>query len=391
MQSRSRIDMSHREMSKIVHFGKYYFPDHGGIESVTRGLAEGASSIGHSVTVICFKRNASPDFAVIDGVRVVRAPTAVIVASQPLDLRYVWHCLRESRDADIVHLHTPNMLGGLCCLLLRKSIRLVVHWHSDVIGKPLLGRLFRPLENALLSRADRVIATSHAYMEGSQALRRVVAKTSVIPIGMRDPTIPRWREDHSSKLPEELRNAIDGLRLILSIGRLVPYKGFEYLIQAAKAFRNDAVLVIVGDGPLHASLRASIDEEGLEDRVFLAGRVGEEALHELFCRAEVFCLASISRAEAFGVVLVEAMAHGLPVVATAIPGSGVPWVNQHGVTGLNVPVRDPAALAMACNQILDSDQERARLSAGSRRRFDSEFLELAAVRKMNAVYERLLA
>ena len=376
-------------MSKIVHFGKYYFPDHGGIESVTRGLAEGAASIGHSVTVVCFKRSPSPDFEVIDGVRVVRAPTAAIAASQPLGLRYVWRCLRESYKADIVHLHAPNMLGALCCLLLRRSIRVVVHWHSDVIGKPLIGRLFRPLENALLVRADRVIATSRAYIEGSEALRRVVAKTTVIPIGMRDPTM-RGREDHLTKLPEGLRNWITGSRLILSIGRLVPYKGFEYLIQAAKEFRNDAVLVIVGDGPLHASLRASIDEEGLGDRVFLAGRVGDEALHELFSRAEVFCLASVSRAEAFGVVIVEAMAHALPVVATAIPGSGVPWVNQHGVTGLNVPVRDPTALAMACNKILDSDQERVRLSVGSRNRFDSEFLESSAVRQMNAVYDGLL-
>lgn len=378
-------------MAKIVHFGKYYFPDAGGIENVTRSLARGAMATGHDVSVVCFKRGACADPEVIDGIRVIRAPVTASASSQPLGMRYVRLCLAEAHDADIVHLHVPNMLGALCCQFLRKSTRLVVHWHSDVINKQFLSGILRPLETALLRRAECIVATSHPYASSSRPLRRFRHKIIIIPVGVSGPKMPLEVRDGVSKLPVELKCRLDGKRLVLAVGRLVLYKGFEFLVRAAKDFDNEAILVIVGDGPLYSALRATIDHNGLGQRVYLAGRLGDDLLHELFCRAEIYCMASVSRAEAFGVVLVEAMAYGLPIVATNIPGSGVPWVNQHGVTGLNVPIQDQRALAKACNQVLRSDEERARLSEGGRRRFISEFTETAAITRMNAVYAKLLS
>jgi glycosyltransferase involved in cell wall biosynthesis len=182
---------------------------------------------------------------------------------------------------------------------------------------------------------------------------------------------------------------ITGKKLVLAVCRLVPYKGFDVLVEATRNLRDDAVVVIVGDGPLRQSLQAAIDEGGLSQRVCLAGRLSDAALHALFARASVYCLPSVHRAEAFGVVLLEAMSYGLPIVATNIPGSGVPWVNQHGVTGLNVPVGDPKALAQACNGILDSDQEHARLAEEARCRFLAEFTEDRSVSRMLATYRQL--
>ena len=162
------------------------------------------------------------------------------------------------------------------------------------------------------------------------------------------------------------------------------------MIDAAKHLSDDSVAVIVGGGPLQQELQQAIELADVKDRAVLTGRLSDAALHALFERATLYCLPSTYRAEAFGVVLLEAMTYGLPIVATDIPGSGVPWVNQHGISGLNVPVGDPVALAEACNQILSSAELRGRLSEGARKRFLAEFTEEVSVKRMMHAYDQML-
>jgi glycosyltransferase involved in cell wall biosynthesis len=377
-------------MLRIVHVGKYYPPDAGGIESVTASLARGAVRAGHDVSVICFRKEAADDDEVREGVRVLRVPIALELASQPLGRSYVRLCLRESRDADIVHLHTPNMLGALSCLLMGRGPRVLVHWHSDVVGKGLLARAMRPLETLLLRRADCIVATSSAYAEASPSLRRFRHKVVVAPLGSSPPGTFTGRPAGNAALPARLSAAIEGRRIILSVGRMVPYKGFGILVEAARSLIDDAIIVIVGGGPLLESLAARIHAAGLDQRVVLTGRLEEEALHELFRRACLFCMPSLDRAEAFGVVLLEAMAYGLPIVATRIPGSGVPWVNLHAVSGINVPVGDPSALAHACNRILESRELRDALARGAHDRYLTMFTEDRFVSRTLETYDRLV-
>ena len=374
-------------MARIVHFGKYYFPDAGGIESVTASLARGASAAGHSVSVVCFQKTSTQNEEIIEGVRVIRAPIAVMVASQPLGLNYFLQCVHVAKGADVVHLHVPNMLGALCALFVNRKIRLLVHWHSDVINKGFLGKVLSPLESTLLRRADCIVATSQAYADASETLAPFRNKITIVPIGVPDTKY----EGTASVLPPFIRERIKEKKIILSVGRLVPYKGFNILIEGAKHLLADSVVVIVGSGPLQQDLQQAIDTAGVSDRVLMAGRLSDATLHALFEQAVLYCLPSTYRAEAFGVVLLEAMAYGLPVVATNIPGSGVPWVNQHGTTGLNVPVGDSEALAKTCNQILGSTELQSRLSRGARQRFLTEFTEEISVKRMMATYDRLVA
>ena len=373
-------------MAKIVHFGKYYLPDSGGIESVTVSLARGAVEAGHSVKVVCFAKSRSLPTEVMDDVTVVRSPIAKLVASQPLGWRYFTNCLSAARDVGIVHLHAPNMLGALCALFIKRKTRLLVHWHSDVINKGWLGYLTRPLEKAFLHRADCIVATSQVYADSSLSLRPFKSKIKVVPIGVADPV----RGDASSALPSELEKRIDGRRIVLAVGRLVPYKGFDILLQAAPALSTDAVVVIVGTGPLQEELCQASEAAPTKDRVILAGRLSDAELQTLFARATMYCMPSTYRAEAFGVVLLEAMAHGLPIVATEIPGSGVPWVNQHGVSGLNVPVKDPLQLAAACNKILSSCTLHQQYAEGARQRFLNIFTEDISIQKILNTYAALL-
>lgn len=382
-------------MATIVHWGKYYPPDKGGIESVTCSLARGARRYGHAVRVVCFGQPTARSETDVGGVAVIRVPAAAKLSSQPLGWRYFRLLLREGRQADVVHLHAPNMLAAAASLLLRKGTRLVVHWHSDVVGKGLLGAILRPLETMMLRRADRVICTSPPYFAASRSLQEVAEKVVIIPLG-----VPDSQDDASKKskasancqdyvLPDFLKRRINGRRIILSIGRLVPYKGFEYLIDAAKILPDDAVVVIVGGGPLRKPLEARIAETGVGDKVFLAGHLEEAALRTLFAAAALYCMPSVERSEAFGVVLIEAMSWRLPIVATDIIGSGVPWVNRHGITGLNVPPGNAILLAEACSYILSRDDVRSRLSDAARKRFELEFAEDLTVQRTIQCYESL--
>ena len=373
-------------MANILHFGKYYFPDAGGIERVTISMARGAALFGHTVTVVCFGKTHASTKEVIDGVQVIREPIGKLIASQPLGFKYFLQCLSFAKKADLVHLHAPNMLGALCALFIPERARLLVHWHSDVLNKGVLGKILRPLESELLRRATCIVATSQVYADSSETLAPFKKKITVVPIGVPDAK----HETNDTQLPPALESKICSRKIVLAVGRLVPYKGFDVIIQAAQHLIKDSVVVIVGGGPLQQELQQAIDQDGLEDRVVLAGRLSDAALHALFQRATLCCLPSTYRAEAFGVVLLEAMTYGLPIVASDIPGSGVPWVNQHGVSGLNVPVGDPVGLAQACNKLLSSPELRGRLSDGARQRFTSEFTEAVSIKRMMHVYDQTL-
>jgi glycosyltransferase involved in cell wall biosynthesis len=200
-------------------------------------------------------------------------------------------------------------------------------------------------------------------------LRRYREKVRVVPLGIADPAAGAA----GLKLPERFSSFLKGRKLVLSVGRLVLYKGFDYLIGAAAKLDEDAAIVIVGGGPLEADLSRRIVEGGLEDKVLLAGRVAQEDLTALFANASIYAMTSVERSEAFGVVQLEAMAHGLPIVATQIPGSGVGWVSDHGSTGASVPVRDSEALAHALNGLLKQPEKLAECSSASRRRYEEEF------------------
>lgn len=368
---------------RIVHWGKYYPPHMGGIESVTRVLAEGHAAAGHAVEVICFHDEATATQQV-GPVRVTRCRQRLGAASQPLGWDYWRLGLGRARDADIVHLHGPNLLASLMALRLAKSTRLIVHWHSDIVGKGWLGRLLRPLEQAMLARADVVVCTSPPYAEHSRPLQPWRHKLSSVPIGIEDP----GHAGSPPALPERVERFLAGRRHVFSIGRLVPYKGFAHLVDAAAQLPPDLAVVIGGNGPLRESLEARALAAGVADRVLFTGGLSDAELDALMRRATAFCLPSVARSEAFGVVLLEAMARGVPVVATRIAGSGVPWVNRDGDSGLNVEPGDAQALAAACSRIAADPALRERFAQGARSNFEQRFSAQVFASTMLDVYRQ---
>lgn len=372
-------------MTKVLHIGKYYPPDLGGIESVTETLVTGLRHRGIDADVLCFGKTATTRIENLDGASIVRAGTVANFSSQPISFSFFWQFLRIIKNYQIVHLHTPNPLAAILALIMPRRTKLVVHWHSDIIKQKLLLRFFAPFQYAMLKRAEVIIATSPLYVLDSQALQRFSAKVISIPIGIKPDT-----SVISDAEVKSIRAQFPGKYLVFSLGRLIYYKGFDYLIEAARQLPEEYVIVIGGVGELGDKLQAQIDAHQLGAKVFLAGRVSFAALPIYYKACDVFCLPSIEKSEAFGVVLLEAMSHGRPIVATKIFGSGVPWVNRDGVSGINVPVRDATALASALQKICEDKELKSKFEKGALTHFQDTFVESIFLTSVISVYEKLM-
>src|SRR2546423_2680296 len=268
----------------------------------------------------------------IGGVRVRREGTLLSLGASPV-CPGLARRIRESR-ADIVHLHFPNPAAIVAYFLSGHAGRVVGTYRSDIVRQKILGRAFRPVLEHFLRRASAIIATSPDYVESSPVLKKFRERCRVIPLGV----VPEQFERVDDRAVRDIRGRY-GERVVLSVGRLIYYKGFAHLIRAMRDV--EARLLVVGDGPLRRALERERDALGdLRERVVLLGEVADAAPY--FRAADVFALASVARSEAFGVVQLEAMAAGLPVVNTRL-ASGVPFVSVDGLTGITVPPADPAA------------------------------------------------
>jgi len=315
-----------------------------------------------------------------NGVRVIRVGTLCTLSRAPI-------CPGMARqislqEADIVHLHLPNPGAVLSYLASGHRGRLVLTEHAEVFGRPVLKRAFVPFLRSALNRAAAVIATSRACLNQSSVLAACAGKCRVIPLGIEPPR----RQAGSSAGMAALRSRY-GSPLILAVGRLVPYKGFVYLIAAMRNL--SASLVIVGDGPEMAHLREAARDCGVAGSVHFAGSVPGEDIADYFRAAEIFVLPSIESRESFGIVQLEAMAYGKPVINTSL-NSGVPYVSLDGVTGFTVAPRDSEALAAKIQRLLDNPLLRARFGEAGRRRVEEEFSADRMAQRTLDLYREIL-
>jgi rhamnosyl/mannosyltransferase len=261
----------------------------------------------------------------------------------------------------------------------------VAHYHSDIVRQKRLLAAYRPFLERFLDRVDLIVTSSPNLIRGSEFLAPRAAKCRVVPFGL--PTARLTATERAVGRAEELRAQHAGRKIVLFVGRLVYYKGVDVLVRAM--LQVDADLVLVGGGPLEPGLRELVRAGGLAGRVaFLPAQVDDE-LMAWYHAADVFCLPSVARSEAFGLVQIEAHAAGTPVVSTDLP-TGVPYANPHGVTGLTVPPGDAEALAAALNRLLADDDLRLRLGRQARERALREFTVPRMVEGTLSIYSEAL-
>jgi glycosyltransferase involved in cell wall biosynthesis len=367
------------KLPSVVHIGKYYLPHVGGIESHLHTLCA-ALRESMDVRVFVAGDERHDEESVLDGVAVSRHRSRFHIAGAPVCPTMV----RNLRGiaADLVHIHLPNPAGVLSLMMSGYRGRIVATWHSDVVRQRRLARLFAPIQRGLLKRCSAIITTSAKYAESSPDLISFRDRTAVVPYGI---DVRAFRHP-----PQELVAAIRRRfrsPLLLGVGRLVYYKGFEYLIRAMK--RVSGTLVIIGDGPRRESLMREAAASRVGDRVAFLGEMQPDQLAPYYHASDVFVLPSIVRSEAFGIVQLEAMAAGRPVINTRI-ASGVPFVSLDGVTGVTVAPRDAEALQRAINLLLNDETLRLRYGQAASRRVDAEFGVGKMVSGIRDLYQAVL-
>lgn len=275
---------------------------------------------------------------------------------------------RAARRADLVVIHAPLPAVSLAAALhLPERLALIIHWHSD------LGSLLRPIARALLARAHAIVVAA-PMLKASPTLTAFQEKVVVVPFGIdTDSWCRPYTSDEAWRI-SLLRSLYP--RLVVAIGRLEPYKGFDVLIEAMRSI--DAHLLIVGEGSLRGALHRQIERLGLASRVVLCGAMSQSDLRVTLRAADVFAFPSVLQRETFGIAQLEAMAAGRPVVNTDLP-TAVPWVARHGREALTVCPGQPESLAAAIGSLLDDPALARRLGEAGQERARRQF-PLAAFR-----------
>lgn len=368
---------------KILQLGKFY-PVEGGVEKVMYDLMTGLSESGVVCDMLCASNiNGGRTMVINDYARLMICRAWMKKAATMISPEMILLLHKICRRYDIVHVHHPDPMACLALFLSGYKGKVVVHWHSDICKQKMLLKFYIPLQKWLLRRADVIIGTTPIYLEESPYLRGMSWKFACLPIGV----------DAMSSTPEKVesvKRSFGGRKIVFSLGRLVAYKGYCYLVDAARYLSDDFVVLIGGMGDLKDELQRQIDRLGLNEKVKLLGFVPDELLSAYYEACDLFCLSSVQKTEAFGIVQVEAMSFGKPVVATLIPHSGVSWVNEHGVSGLNVQSKDSEALADAIMKITNDRKVYQTYSRNAFERYRNMFTKKKMVDRCIKIYQDLM-
>ena len=359
-------------MKKVLHISKYYFPFSGGTEQIARDVVLSLKDSCEQ-KVIAFNDGKEDKIDFVDDIEIIKCGCFAKISAQSLSISYrkQLHKVIEEFNPDIVIFHYPNPFVASFLLkeLKNRDIKLVVYWHLDIIRQKFLRVLFNGQNRKLLERADKVIATSPNYIEGSKWLQSVKEKCVVVPN-----CINVERMELSAEIKEraeKIRKENKGKTICVAVGRHTEYKGFTYLIKASKLLDDSFRVFITGKGELTDSLQK--EAEG-DSKVIFTGRIDDVELKALIYASDIFCFPSITKNEAFGLALAEAMYYEKPAVTFTIPGSGVNYVCLNSENGIEVGNRNVEAYAMAIKKLANNEELRKKYGMAGKQRVEENFL-----------------
>ena len=362
-------------MKKILQVNKFYYPWIGGVEKVVQDLAEnindGEDFISH---VLCCNSTASAGRQEgkareekIAGVKVIYAKSYGIFMSQPISLDFFRKFKKIRNDYGIIDIHYPNPIAFLACLFFKPKGKIIIHYHCDIIKQKITGFFIKPLLLKILKISDKIIISNPNMLKSSKILLKFEEKCKVIPFGI---DIEEIKEKYG--------------KYILFVGRLIYYKGVQVLLDAIKDL--DVNLVIIGTGKLEKELKQQVENLNIENKVFFLKNKSRKELINFYSQAETFVLPSIFKSEAFGIVLLEAMACGIPLVSTEL-GTGTSYVNNDGETGYVVEKNNREELSKAIEKILDNKE--INFKENCLKRVEEKFTFDQFVDKTKNVYEKV--
>ena len=366
---------------KILHSYKVYRPDvDGGIPFAIATLSKLSRAGVKNEILVARLKGLSRKYA-MDGVPVRAVSSFGTLFSTPAAPTYPFALLSRAKSNDILVHHAPFPIVDIAVPYLSKCKPLIVYWHAEIVGRSFLMKLLTSAILRTLARADRIVVADQTNIDGSPFLSSFARKCAIVPYGI---DVDHWATCTEHEAIEAARLRQKHPRMILAIGRLVTYKGFDVLLRALRDI--DGHVVIIGEGPLGEDLQRIAAEAGVADRVTFAGRMSASNIKAYLHAARVFAFPSITRAEAFGIVQLEAMAAGLPIVNTSLT-TAVPNIARHEQEALTVAPHDVHGLAAALRRILDDAPLARRLGENGKTRVYAEYSQERYVSRMEDVYQ----
>ena len=383
---------------RILQISNYLYPNIGGIEQTARDIARALTKDNHENKIICFNETAdSPDKHckrketvkdTVDSIEVYRCGCICKAASQSISLTFgrQLKSIMDSFEPEIVIFHYPNPYQALFLLrhCKKQRFKLVLYWHLDIVKQKMLGKLFFKQNIALLERADIIVATSPNYIKGSPFLSKYKKKCVVIPscISTERLTVTPKVNQIAEKIKQSNQEKI----IVFAVGRHVEYKGMKYLVEASKFLDDRFEIYIGGKGELTESLKAQASND---NKIHFLGRLSDAELTAYYMACDIFAFPSITKNEAFGLSLAEAMYFEKPAVTFTIPGSGVNYVSLDNITGLECPNQDGKAFADAIKKIADDTSLADRLAFSAKDRVVKNFTNETFEKKIIALIKNL--
>ena len=373
---------------KILQVSKYYFPFVGGVEQVARDCSNSLRDT-NDVKVICFNHEKGDKIDKVDNVEVIRAGCFAKIASQSLSFSYYKNLKKvfKSFAPDLVIFHYPNPFAAHYLLKILKKYpkcKLIIYWHLDIVKQKVLGKLFNGQTKRLIKRAVRIFATSPNYIEDSKYLSVNKEKCSVLSCCVNEERLRINEMD--VELSKKIKDRYKDKTICFAVGRHVPYKGIEYLVKASKCLDDNFIVFIGGEGPLTDSLKALAKND---DKIIFLGKIKESELKAYLLACDIFCFPSITKNEAFGIALAEAMYLGKPAITFTIPGSGVNYVSLNNVTGIEVENGNIDDYAQAIRFLANNKELQAQYGNAAELRVKNLFTEQIFKENLNKIISDL--
>ena len=363
-----------KKRTKITHVFRYAYPHIGGIENVINQINELLPNEEFEKEVLCCSNTEKS--SIENGVRYVRCKYLFEFASNNISPKFIWELSKV--NTDILHYQMPFIFAVIAHFIARpKYKKMYISYQSDIVVYPNLMRFCWGIYRKFIGIADKIFVLSPYHITSSEFLKSFKEKCVVIPQG-----ISLDYEVDNQKV-QELREKYKGKKILFSLGRHVSYKGFIYAIQAMKHVDN-AVYLLGGSGKLTETFKQYIEENNLQEKVVLLGRVADEDMDLYYEACDIYLFPSVGRTENFGIVQIEAMRHSKPVINTWL-NNGVNYVSLDKETGLTVEPENVEQLTDAINELLNNDELRLQYGRNARERVEKIF----NINKIEGLYKQI--